>query len=354
MPLREGPWRNLFRPRGAAPPSEERRPVGANSSWPELEARVRAVAESRSRRRGIPPDDAEDIAGDACLRLLQLVRAPSGATVANLDAYIRRIVDNLCTEHIRQEKPEWTRLKAAIVETLRGRRGVTGLALWRAESGAVGGYEAWCGRDVEWTARYTECQHDLRGLRRHIQKAAGHDDPRLPDLLAAILDWVATPVPVNVLTYLVFEVRGLEERQRERMEDAERIVPDHGGTEQCVLRRLLVRDIAPAFLRLPARECAAFLLHLEPEVAERLLTAARAAGADSPAACLAERIGITEADLETALDEIPWSDLRIAALLGIAAATPKACQQAVINLRQRALKCIRKSMEEAGTAWEAR
>lgn len=87
----------------------------------------------------------------------------------------------------------------------------------------------------------------------------------LPELLKAIFDWLETPLPVNELTTLVFNLQGLQER---RSEPPPPDLPDGGITSLGAVDEELLQAIAEAFRRLPRRECAAFLFHLQPEVVE--------------------------------------------------------------------------------------
>ena len=316
--------------------------------WGEIESEVRARAVQRARRYQLSLDDREDVTNEACLRVWQFLHAHAAERVQNFDGYINYLIENLCKGQIRRDKPVWTRLKGEIVETLRGRRGSAELALWKGAKEDVGGYAVWTGRDVQWTPRYAEYQRDMRSLRHHVSALGRPDRAKLPDLLGAIFGWLGTPLPVNELTSLVFDLRELQEVRNETTELLVEGAALGDDIETGFLQTVVLQQIAEAFRQLPRDECAAFVFHLQPEVAERLLMAVSHDGRPQGVlAFLAARLQIAPEALERALDDIPWRDLSIAEFLSIQQKTDRATQQDIINLRQRALRSMRRHVESA-------
>jgi hypothetical protein len=323
--------------------------------WGPIESEVRARAAHRAKRYQLSLDDREDMTSEVCLRLWQFLHTDAAGRVYNFDAYISHLIENLCKGQIRRDKPVWTRLKGEIMETLRGRRGATEFALWKNGKEDVGGCAVWIGRDVQWTPRYAQCQQDVRSLWHHVSAAGRPEQTKLPELLGALFDWLDTPLPVNELTSLVFELQGLQEVRSEPPQPGSEAAAATTDVETGFWQTALLRQVTEAFHQLPRHECAAFLFHLQPEVAERLLIAANPdGGAKGMMAFLAARLQMSPETLESALDEIPWKDLRIAELLCIRQETDRATQQDIINLRQRALRCMRRYVENAGTNTAAR
>ena len=72
-----------------------------------------ALAFRVAKRRGVPTEDAEDIAGEAVARLFKKQRA--GVDVGNADAFVVRITNNLCTDWWRRRKrvQSWERMMRA-------------------------------------------------------------------------------------------------------------------------------------------------------------------------------------------------------------------------------------------------
>ncbi len=177
---------------------------------------VRARADKRAKRYGFSPEVHEDVAGEVMLGLLRLLRSRGVEHVRDFDKFAWRVIDNACKRQIRRDKPVWTKLKGEIVETLRGKRGAVGFALWEFGDDEMGGYEnGWKGEGVRWTPRYVEFQQDDRPLRRYVDSVGRPERMPLPDLLKAIFNWLETPLPVNELATLVFHLQGLQERKSE-------------------------------------------------------------------------------------------------------------------------------------------
>lgn len=316
-------------------------------SWKDVEVEVRTRAAKRASRYGLSPDDGEDAASEAFARLLRLLQCRGTAGIRDFDPYVNCIIDNLCKGQIRRDKPVWTRLKVDIVETLRGRRGARGFAIW--SYGSVGkpqreelaGYADWAGQPVSWNARYAELHTEMPALQGHLLSMGSPDEIPLPQLLSAIFNWVGTPLPVNDLTSLVFDLQRLQERE------CEPCSPDLVASPTIMMDEELLRAIAHAFRMLAPNDATAFLFHQTPEVAERLLMRIHPhATAESATCFLAERFAMSPAELADALEAIPWDDLRIARLLNIRRGNNHKTQQAIINLRQRAIRRMRQWVEK--------
>lgn len=306
--------------------------------WQEIETEVRARAHKRAKRYGFSPDDREDLSGEVILRLLRLLRLRGDESIRDFDKFTWRVIDNTCKRQIQRNKPVWTKLKGEIIETLRGKRGAVGFALWDGDE--MGGYEVWNAGGIRYTPRYVELQQDDRPLRRYLNGLGRPERMPLPALLKAVFDYLETPLAVNELTTLVFNLQGLQEIGGEPPMPLDEM--SHSPVEE--VDGDLLQAIAAAFHRLPRDECAAFLFHLQPEVAERLLLN----GGDGTPASLAERLQMPLEELEQALDEIPWRDLGIAMFLDIQEKTDRKKQERVINLRQSALRHIRRYVEKLG------
>jgi hypothetical protein len=315
--------------------------------WLPVEAAIRNRVNARLRRYRLPAAESEDMTEEVCLLLLSVMQSPSADHIGNFDAYVNRLIENVCKAQIRREKPIWTHLKAEIVETLRGRRGATGFALWRGVREELAGYADWDGRNFEATDSYVAWQQDARDLRGYIESLGEAARKDVSKLLAALFNWFGTPLPVNQLTSVVFDLQGLQEIHREAPEAIQESIPSREeSVGEQVARSALMQGIAQAFGELPRPECAAFLFHLQPEVAERLLFCLSSdRDVETAITRLAATLQVDGKALNQILDDIPWRDLQIAAFLNLRRHTDHATQQEIINLRQRALRRMRRFLE---------
>jgi len=218
--------------------------------WEQIEAVVYARARARARRYQFSPADGEDRIGEVFLHLLVLLEACDPASIRDFDAYIGCVIENVFKTHIRRSKPVWTLLKDEIVETLRGRRGATGFALWKGSPEALAGYAIWEGAHVRATSRYLQLQEDARPLREHVQAQGRPEAMELPALLAAVFNWLGTPLPVGELTSLVFDLRGLQERLYVPVDSLDRSSDPVADAAAALMTAELLQTIAAAFRQL--------------------------------------------------------------------------------------------------------
>jgi hypothetical protein len=151
------------------------------------------------------------------------------------------------------------------------------------------------------------------------------------------------------MTSLCFDVLGRQELTDEPVDEAAEAVLVADGVEERLCRGLLLRRVAEAFAHLSRAECAAFLFHLQPDVAEQLILSLVPGSEESLAlGRVAAGLRMCPSALEEALEEIPWSDLRIAAFLGLHRGSDRAMQMYIINRRQRAIRVMRRIVERDG------
>lgn len=312
-----------------------------DACWREIENAVRNRVRSRAHRYELTIEDAEDLGSEVLLRLLSVLRSGAEERIADFDAYVSRMIDNACKKVIQRDKPVWTLLKDQIVVILRSGRGQEGFAHWKHQHGELGGYIVWQGQGPRGTAHYLDFQQGDGQLRKHLWRLGDPEKMKLPQLLSLIFNWLGSPMRVNELTSLVFALKRCRETESVSFED---LANEPFALDESVDSEL-VQAIADSYGKLPASESLAFILHLQPEVAEQLLMKGSPQGEDDAVRVLAERAGVEFTQLQQALETIPWSDLRIAELLNIREASDHKTQMRIIHLRGRALRAIRRSVE---------
>lgn len=319
------------------------RAASRSSTAPEWEfvvSEIRHRVARRCRRYDLPAEEREEIEGDMLATLVETLRANGAETIRRFDPYVDVLIDNLCKGRIRQRHPVWTRLKDEIVEILRGRRTARGFALWRSQTGDLGGYASWEGRPLCWTERYLEMQRDLAGLQRHVQSIGNLHALSVARLLDAVFAWCGTPIPLPELASTLFKLRDLREIEWQEIDKAIEHLPSELNITADPALAEMADAMSVALFELPGAECAAFLLHQKPVLADRLLR-----GQETNLHSLALSLHLSADELRPILEEIPWSDLQIAERLGISEVTAHRTQQRIINLRQRAIQRMQRSIE---------
>jgi hypothetical protein len=320
--------------------------------WNEIEQAVRERVRSQNARFRFSSTDLEDIQQDVQVQLWPCLALETASRVRDYDAFVNAVVRNAFKRRIRQGKPIWSGLKDEVIEVLRGKRAAMGFAVWRCAGRELCGYDVWEGSDVRSTPGYLAMIEDARPLRRHVSRTLDPQRTALPELMKAVFDWLGTPVSVNELTTLLFDLRGEAERGSVPLASTHDLRSPIEGPEKSALRNAALAALAPAFAELPRDKAAAFFFHLPGPAAECLLL--RLGAYEQSAALVADKLGIASNALERAMDdEMPWRDLQIAEFLAIrrpegtdSKKTDHALQQAVINLRQAAIRSIRQMMEE--------
>jgi hypothetical protein len=181
--------------------------VTASDTDPDgLRTFVSAWVSKLAPRYGVPNQDREDLAQDVTLAILQrLCRSVDDVPKPRLlEAYVRACVQNACRASIARFHQDRVRVRDAVVDTLRGYRGVSGLALWEAGRVFVAGAEAWRGQPLV----------ESEGLRLLRERPFEFDDwlernaisRSVVSLITAIIDLVGGPMLLDELVLHVWEL----------------------------------------------------------------------------------------------------------------------------------------------------
>jgi len=330
------------------------------NAWSHIESETRRRAAGFAAKHGMS-EEADDIAQDVLTKLLEDladVRAGRREPIRDADAFLNARLNNRCIQSIRKRKPLWWTRRDAVMDILSGRRNVQGFAVWQRGQQQLCGFPVWAGQPVQQTKRYVQLNENPRPLRQQVLKQG---DPRklpLHELMQAVFNFLGTPLPVNELVSLLFDLRGEEETAAVSLEETLEVrLPTDDSPEKQVLLNETLDELAEAFATLNREECLVLLCQLSSEEAETLATKVdektrqRAPAVDNPhpieeLGCFARHLQMEIEELRQLLDNLPMEDLDIAQLLGIQTDTPKQATNKVAYLRSEARRKIQKYMDE--------
>ena len=303
-----------------------------------LLARVYGRMRQRLVERGLTGEELEDVQSDAVQRLLVAARRgprDSGPRFENELAYALRVAESAFDDHLRRSRPNWCRLKRRILYLLDGPNGAVLFARWRWEQEWLGGFARWRGQGVRSTARYRDfCARSERFCCEALADRSAEQVP-LPELLARLFHWLATPLELDELTGHVASLQQVKDRDNlslQAMQEAGdhlegNLVAHTADLAEQVVLALAGENFCAAFWQtigeLPLRQRMALLLGMERE---ELLLLTTVTG-------LADALSLSREAVVPLWLDLPLPDARIAPLLE---ATPKQ----VANLR----KCARERL----------
>lgn len=279
---------------------------------------------------GVALADLEDLHGDLLLKLqLQLaaVRRGERDAPASLLDYVAASAYNAVAGFHMARQPERTRLRDRVRYVLR--REVR-LATWNgADREAICGLAGDAGSEP---AAAGETR--LRDLARRHADRFGAGWGRLPPLVVALLEELATPCRLEALVDALAAALGVEERPGADRSDsthaaalAAAVDPEPPTPERLAAVEGVAR-VWDEISQLPENQRFALLANLRGASGEALLEELLATGVvDHPQ--LAAALRLTVAELGELLPELPRDDLWIARRLGLS-------RQQVINLRKSA------------------
>ena len=270
-----------------------------------------------ARRSGVQQADVDDIRASVFARLLQRLRN-SDAPIQNYDDFVASVTLHALDDFIRGRNPLRVLLKNRIryVCTHDDR-----FALWEADGAMVCGLAAWRGGSAA----------NVPSIARKDAPVALLDESHPDAALIALFAFSAAPLRLDDVVRLLVELWQVSDR-REVLTDPADLVESMIDPQPSALERLerrqkldtLWREIGE--LRLPQR--IALLLHLRDETGMSAIPLLVITGVADPAA-IARGLQWTTERLTAAWPELPFDDLRIAALLNMS-------RQQVINLRKSA------------------
>ncbi len=280
----------------------------------------------RAQLPGTDGGDLEDVRSGALLRLTERLRAlrggGEGEPIASFEAYVVTTARNACRAHLRECRPEWTRLSNQI-RYLLGHD--PALASWRADDGRrLAGLAAWKGRPAAGRERIEKAALALDSEPAEIDLAL---------LLRRLLLARGGPCPVPGLVAQVAELRALEEvrsvplgpREGDEGPGLELVSPAAGPERQLADRRFLEMVWAEV-ADLPLGQRRALLLNLRDVHGGDLLSMLPTAGI-VPGRAIAALLEVEPRELEALWERLPLEDREIGELFDLT-------QRQVVNLRK--------------------
>jgi DNA-directed RNA polymerase specialized sigma24 family protein len=302
-----------------------------DASLGQLAARAQEIVDDVLSRRGqsMTADEAKDVGSTVMLRLIErLQRAgkSEACAIGRFDDFVATLTYHVIYDLLRRRFPERARLKNRLryVVTRDPR-----LASWPSPSGTLAGLSAWKG-----TALY-----------RPLAITRGDASPAMLDAndparaVTSIVQRAGGPVLFDDLvrlTALFWDVREVELVRTDIRTDVQADVTSEDLPLQRMESRQTLEQIWREVRALQPRQRAALLLNLrdtDGENAVPLLVTLGTATIDEVSAA----IGLTTGELATIWNELPLSDLRIAAILGVT-------RQQVINFRKAARERLARRM----------
>ncbi len=286
---------------------------------------------------GFSRPELEELFNDIQLRLLKRLRAlkqdPAGNQIVNLRGYVATVTRNTCDEYLRQRYPLRRSLRDKVRRHLLSHNE---FALWEdTENNWLAGLSD--SRVQKLREEPDELQERLKTEWRSVDVQRLN----LHELLTTIFRVAGGPIGLDVLTELIAELRGVEDRPAESLDAVTNVaLEEQPGAEvnpaTIIERRqslqLLWREIG----QLPRRQRVALLLNLRNPNGINVITLLPATGV-ATFEQIAETLEIPANEFEQLWARLPLDDLYLADYLG-------ATRQQVINLRKTARERLHKRM----------
>jgi DNA-directed RNA polymerase specialized sigma24 family protein len=277
--------------------------------------------------------DGDDLRQEAVLQVLselrQLRARPALHPVADVKGLAAVIAYRACAQWMRRRFPRRHALKNRLYYLLTHQ---TGLGLWRNEQKKfVAGFAVWRRRKDTAPARRLEGLLEQPGLAARLRTLAdGSRDGDASSSLAAVFDWIGSPVEFDDLVGLLAELLPLGDDPHEASAgnetDLARLaaaIPDPAWQAE---KRIFLERLWDEVRRLSLHQRTALLLNLRDAEGRGCIELFQVTGVASLRE-LAEALERSAEQLAALWNELPLEDARLADLLGVT-------RQQVINARR--------------------
>lgn len=292
-----------------------------------------------STRQTTLEQDVEDMITWTVVRVVQAAKAAKGEAdrgLEDLHSYSAAAAHRAFDAYLREKYPERSSLSSRIRYLLKH---CEGLALWRTSEGSlVAGFEAWRGRPA------IERGSRLDTLMTDPLKVIAPVSPKLPDVVAKVLDWLEEPMAIDDLVSSVGVLMGIREAsQVQEAPDALGDVIERQADPSDIHHLSELRDYLKTLwnevLDLSINQRAALLLNLRDHKGRGVIALLPITGVASIRE-IALSLGQDPEVFASHWGRLPFEDAQIAALMGIT-------RQQVINLRMVARKKLERRLREA-------
>ena len=274
------------------------------------------------------PADVEDVCSEAAVALISRLeehrRSPEKEPIADLEAFVAVIAYRACGGFFRRARPALHRLRNRLRYLLETQ---AGFAIWEDEYGAW-----WCS-----AARWRRQQGSSVAAKARLDEflASGRTASGSPvNAVREVLDDAGGPVLFDDLANVMAGVWHVQDDGP--TVDPVWLVSPAPSAETSLQQRQRIERLWHEIVELPPRQRWALLLNLHDHAGESVTTlfaVTRVAGL----AEIAKALEMTVEAFAAIWKELPWSDVRIAGLLGIT-------RQQVINLRKSARERLYRRM----------
>ncbi len=330
-----------------------------NRTYEELLARIvrQLVHKAVARYPTTDLDDFEDECVAAVWCKIATLASGDTATssITNLEAFVRQAVHNRYCDCIRRKRPKWYNLKLELMETLSGKTGVSGFAIWQCQkTGArMCGYAQWEQESRSATAKCRWLIDNQEKFRSHFLEKRDPRELPLYELTAAVLDYCGGPVELDTLTGCIAEllqaknedplsIDTVSDPDSDSSAPVDWLISPGAGVEDQVIDAAWFRHVLDwfwnEFLQLSVKQRKAIILGMSPE---QVMAIASVVDFSEVAAAL-EMSPERAADL---IAELPLPDSVIADELNIPT-------KAVPSVRFKAWGRIRRRTEKAGLTYD--
>jgi RNA polymerase sigma factor (sigma-70 family) len=272
-----------------------------------------------SSRQIVRPEDFDDVASSANLRIVHRLRQLDREPIEKFDDYVASITYNVVYDFLRSRYPQRTRLKNRVRYALsKDDR----FAIWEAHGGTAVGLAGWAG-----------CEPGPPPA-SNVRITAEADDPkRTARAMATVFAQTGAPILLDDLIDLLADAWNVRDLH---VVPAEIAAPQAESPAVQLESRQYLERLWVEMRTLRPGQRAALLLNLrdvDGRNALPLLLLARIA----TAAEIAEAAGLTAQRLAEIWNDLPLDDLKIGSMLG-------ATRQQVINLRKAARERLGRRM----------
>jgi DNA-directed RNA polymerase specialized sigma24 family protein len=294
--------------------------------------------------------DGEDVYGEVILSLLTRLQEfktnPTAAAIYDFRGLVAAITYRACSNYLRKKNPQRASLKNKLRYILT-RRG--GFALWKTEENEwLCGFTAWRHRKISGRTARLQQLRDNPG--EFEQAALPREDVRgtqPADLLAAIFNWLDSPINFDDLVNIVADLLGIKDQTAEpdsfsenRSNTSERLPDPRVTIATEVEQRIYLQRIWAEIGKLPPRQRSALLLNLTDPLGHGVIALLPVIGIASFRE-IAEVLCMSAEQLADLWNDLPLDDAAIAVRLGVT-------RQQVINLRKSARERLARRMKALG------
>ena len=272
-------------------------------------------------------EDADDFRQDVYVSLLKQLqkreRDSDASSIRDLNAYAWQIIRTTWHQYLARKRPQRYHLKNNLRHLLKTQRG---FALWDDENDLLCGFAVWRDQRMPFdrTRRYQQLLDDPR-IAPSDKEAARMS---WADLLAAIFNWIGSPIELDDLVKIVAELKGIKDLPTQPLQggdggDGEEVFSAH---KDPIDDRLYLEQSWKEILFLPLPQRVAFLLN-DGKGGDPLELFWEAGIASLKQ--IAEALDVSDEQLAGIWNDLPLKDLAIADRLSVT-------RQQVINLRKAA------------------